>query len=84
MTPGEFQALYPHVIGWIRLTLAAHKKNAKSVASVGFVRLPLYFSHELIASTKYVAVTRGKRLVVLVGQKKAIAIAARNVSGRRR
>jgi len=29
-------------------------------------------------------VTRGKRLVVLVGQKKAIAIAVRNVSGRRR
>jgi exodeoxyribonuclease V alpha subunit len=27
---------------------------------------------------------RGKRLVVLVGQKKAIAIAVRNVSGRRR
>lgn len=58
MTPGEFQALYPHLIGWIRLTLAAHKKNAKSVASVGFVRLPLYFSHELLASTKYVAVDR--------------------------
>ena len=29
-------------------------------------------------------VTRGKRLVVLVGQKKAIAMAVRNVSGRRR
>ena len=28
--------------------------------------------------------TRGKRLVVLVGQKKAVAIAVRNVSGRRR
>jgi hypothetical protein len=28
--------------------------------------------------------TRGKRLVLLVGQKKAIAIAVRNVSGRRR
>ena len=27
---------------------------------------------------------RGKRLVVLVGQKKAVAIAVRNVSGRRR
>ena len=31
----------------------------------------------------YTGVTRGKRLVVLVGQKKAIAIAVRNVSGRR-
>ena len=29
-------------------------------------------------------VTRGKRLVVLVGQKKAVAIAVRNASGRRR
>jgi exodeoxyribonuclease V alpha subunit len=29
-------------------------------------------------------VTRGKRLVVRVGQKKALAIAVRNVSGRRR
>src|ERR1700734_1761160 len=32
----------------------------------------------------YTGVTRGKRLVVLVGQKKAVAIAVRNVSGRRR
>ena len=32
----------------------------------------------------YTGVTRGKRLVVLVGQKKAIAIAVRNVTGRRR
>jgi exodeoxyribonuclease V alpha subunit len=29
-------------------------------------------------------VTRGKRLVVLVGQKNAVAIAVKNVSGRRR
>jgi exodeoxyribonuclease V alpha subunit len=32
----------------------------------------------------YTGVTRGKRLVVLVGQKKAVAIAVRNISGRRR
>ena len=32
----------------------------------------------------YTGVTRGKRLVVFVGQKKAVAIAVRNVSGRRR
>ena len=32
----------------------------------------------------YTGVTRGKRLVVLVGQRKAIAIAVRAVSGRRR
>lgn len=58
MTPEEFQKLYPHVIGWIRLTLAAHEKNAKSVASAGFSRLPLYFSPKLLASTKYVTVDR--------------------------
>jgi exodeoxyribonuclease V alpha subunit len=32
----------------------------------------------------YTGVTRGKRLVVLFGQKKAVAIAVRNVLGRRR
>jgi exodeoxyribonuclease V alpha subunit len=32
----------------------------------------------------YTGVTRGKRLVVLVGQKKAVAIAVHNASGRRR
>jgi exodeoxyribonuclease V alpha subunit len=32
----------------------------------------------------YTGVTRGKKLVVLVGQKKAVAIAVQNVSGRRR
>jgi len=29
-------------------------------------------------------VTRGKRLVILLGQKKAVAIAIKNVSGQRR
>jgi len=32
----------------------------------------------------YTGITRGKRLVVLVGQRKAIGIAVKNVSGRRR
>jgi exodeoxyribonuclease V alpha subunit len=32
----------------------------------------------------YTSVTRGKRLVVLIGQRKAVAIAVKNVSGRRR
>src|SRR6266550_358658 len=32
----------------------------------------------------YTHITRGRKLVVLVGQKKAVAIAVRNVSGRRR
>jgi ATP-dependent exoDNAse (exonuclease V) alpha subunit len=32
----------------------------------------------------YTGLTRGKKLVVLVGQKKALAIAVKNISGRRR
>jgi exodeoxyribonuclease V alpha subunit len=32
----------------------------------------------------YTGVTRGKKLVVLVGQKKGVAIAVRSISGRRR
>ena len=32
----------------------------------------------------YTGVTRGKRLVVLVGQRRALAIAVRNQGGRRR
>jgi exodeoxyribonuclease V alpha subunit len=32
----------------------------------------------------YTGVTRGRKLVVLVGQRKAVAIAVRNASGRRR
>jgi exodeoxyribonuclease V alpha subunit len=32
----------------------------------------------------YTGVTRGKKLVVLVGQTRAVAIAVKNVSGRRR
>jgi ATP-dependent exoDNAse (exonuclease V) alpha subunit len=32
----------------------------------------------------YTGVTRGKRLVIMLGQKKAIAMAVKNTSGRRR
>jgi hypothetical protein len=41
-------------------------------------------THGLQFKGRYSGVTRGKRLVGLVGQKKAVAIAIRNVSGRRR
>ena len=44
---------------------------------------PCYYAM-LQRNLLYTGVTRGKRLLVLVGQKKAIAIAVRNVSGRRR
>ena len=58
MTPEEFHTHYPGLIGWIRATLAAHKPDARPVASAGFARLPRYFSKELLASSKFVAVDR--------------------------
>jgi hypothetical protein len=58
MTPQEFQSVYPHVIGWIRQTLGAHEKRARIVGSMGFTRLPLYFSRELLDTAKIVAVDR--------------------------
>ena len=50
------------------------------------VVIPLMTQHYAMLQRNllYTGVTRGKRLVVLVGQKKAVAIAARNVSGRQR
>ena len=49
------------------------------------VIIPVLIQHYpmLQRNLLYTGVTRGKRLVVLVGQK-AVAIAVRNVSGRRR
>ena len=47
------------------------------------VIIPVHY-HVLQRNLLYTGITRGKRLVVLVGQKKAIAIAVRNVLGRRR
>jgi hypothetical protein len=61
------------------------------IPSLTLSECPLWVAHVRVMSATmlqrnllYTGVTRGKRLVVLVGQKKAIAIAVRNVSGRRR
>ena len=50
------------------------------------VVIPLSTQHYamLARNLLYTAVTRGKRLVVLVGQRRALAIAVRNRAGRRR
>jgi len=50
------------------------------------VVIPVMTQHYVMLQRNllYTGVTRGKKLVVLVGQKKAVAIAVRNVSGRRR
>ena len=48
--------------------------------------IPLTTQHYamLARNLLYTGVTRGKRLVVLVGQRRALAIAVRNQGGRRR
>jgi hypothetical protein len=56
MTPEEFQKFYPPLFNWLRATLAAHSGTAQAVASRAFLRLPLYFSKETLASTKVVLV----------------------------
>jgi len=56
MTPEQFRALYPQLLSWIEQTLAKYKNDAHPVTSLGFRRLPQYFSKELLASTKVVSV----------------------------
>ena len=50
------------------------------------VVIPITTQHYMMLQRNllYTGVTRGKRLVILFGQKKAVAIAVKNVSGRRR
>src|SRR5579859_7247018 len=54
MSPEEFSSIYPHVSSWIEQTLTAHQRDANSIASRGFRRLPQYFSERLLASSKVV------------------------------
>jgi exodeoxyribonuclease V alpha subunit len=62
---------------------AIHKSQGSEYPAV---IIPVLTQHYpmLQRNLLYTGVTRGKRLVVLVGQKKAVAIAVRNASGRRR
>jgi exodeoxyribonuclease V alpha subunit len=50
------------------------------------VVIPLLTQHYAMLQRNllYTGVTRGKRLVILLGQKKAVAMAVKNISGRRR
>ena len=52
MTPEQFHAIYPHLIGWIDRTLTNHSHATQSVESLGFPRLPQYYGSELLASAK--------------------------------
>src|ERR1051325_1888582 len=58
MTQQEFDAKFPLVLGWIQNILAEHKAAARSIASLGFKRLPLYFPSELLSTAKVVYVSK--------------------------
>jgi exodeoxyribonuclease V alpha subunit len=73
---GELDMLVPAYAATI------HKSQGSEYPAV---IIPVLTQHSMLQrNLLYTGVTRGKRLVVLVGQKKAVAIAVRNVSGRRR
>ena len=74
---GELDALVPAYAATI------HKSQGSEYPAVVIPILTQHYAM-LQRNLLYTGVTRGKRLVVLVGQKKAIAIAVRNMSGRRR
>ena len=74
---GELDALVPAYATTI------HKSQGSEYPAVV---IPLMTQHYVMLQRNllYTGVTRGKRLVVLVGQRKAIAIAVKAASGRRR
>jgi exodeoxyribonuclease V alpha subunit len=74
---GELDTLVP------AYAVTIHKSQGSEYPAVV---IPLLTQHYAMLQRNllYTGVTRGKRLVVLVGQKKAVAIAVRNASGRRR
>jgi exodeoxyribonuclease V alpha subunit len=74
---GELDTLVPAYAATI------HKSQGSEYPAVIIPVLTQHYAM-LQRNLLYTGVTRGKRLVVLVGQKKAIAIAVRNASGRRR
>ncbi len=74
---GELDTLVPAYAATI------HKSQGSEYPAVV---IPVMTQHYTMLQRNllYTGVTRGKRLVILVGQKKAVAIAVKNVSGRRR
>ena len=74
---GELDALVPAYAATV------HKSQGSEYPAVIIPVLTQHYAM-LQRNLLYTGVTRGKRLVVLVGQKKAVAIAVRSVSGRRR
>jgi exodeoxyribonuclease V alpha subunit len=74
---GELDMLVPAYAATI------HKSQGSEYPAVVIPVLTQHYAM-LQRNLLYTGVTRGRKLVVLVGQKKAVAIAVRNVSGRRR
>ncbi len=74
---GELDTLVPAYAATI------HKSQGSEYPAVVIPVLTQHYAM-LQRNLLYTGVTRGKRLVVLVGQTKAVAIAVRNASGRRR
>ena len=74
---GELDTLVPAYAATI------HKSQGSEYPAVVIPVLTQHYPM-LQRNLLYTGVTRGKKLVVLVGQKKAVAIAVRNISGRRR
>ena len=74
---GELDTLVPAYAATI------HKSQGSEYPAVVIPVLTQHYPM-LQRNLLYTGVTRGKKLVVLVGQKKAVAIAVKNVSGRRR
>ena len=74
---GELDTLVP------AYAVTIHKSQGSEYPAVV---IPLMTQHYAMLQRNllYTGVSRGKRLVVLVSQKKAVAIAVKNVSGRRR
>jgi exodeoxyribonuclease V alpha subunit len=74
---GELDTLVPAYAATI------HKSQGSEYPAVVIPVLTQHYAM-LQRNLLYTGATRGKRLVVLIGQSKAVAIAVRNVSGRRR
>lgn len=52
MTQQEFETKYPLILGWIQQTIAGHALKTRSVASLGFQRLPQFFNPEMLTHAK--------------------------------
>ncbi len=74
---GDLDALVPAFAATI------HKSQGSEYPAVVIPVLTQHYAM-LRRNLLYTGITRGKRLVVLVGSRRAVAIAVRNVSGRRR